>query len=496
LPFWRPNNRSIGFFADGWLKRLDLDGGAVQILAPATNGGGGTWNADDVIVFAHDITSALLRVSASGGAVTPVLSLQARQAGQDNPYFLPDGFRFLFHVRSDLEGTGIYIGALDGSVSQRLTSSGSDARYLPTGWLLWVRDGALVAQRLDLAQSALTGELLTLAPGVTTDAWRHSAMSVSSTGDVAYRAPGGSERQLIWFDRFGNDQGALGDADSAAPTSPRVTPDGRRAVVSREVQGNYDLWLVDGGRTSRITSDPARDDYPLLSPDGTVLVFRSGRTGSGDLYKKPLGREDPEELLLHSDELKSPMSWSMDGRFLMYVSTGSATGADIWVLPMQGDGQPYTFLQTEFRETYPAFSPDGGWVAYQSRVSGTIEVYVKRFFVPGETGTLAAAEHSPVLVSTSGGTQPTWRADGQELYYLNPEGAMMAVPLTVTDAAFVPGTPQTLFSTRIWRRGQDVQQGRQYEVAADGRFLINTELDTDVGVPITLIQNWNPDAKR
>jgi hypothetical protein len=129
-------------------------------------------------------------------------------------------------------------------------------------------------------------------------------------------------------------------------------------------------------------------------------------------------------------------------------------------------------------------------------MSGSSEVYVKRFFVPGETGSEAAAEQSGVLVSTSGGMLPSWRADGQELYYLNDEGAMMAVPITVTDAALVPGTPQTLFSTRIHRGGRDVQQGRQYEVAADGRFLINTELATNVGIPITLIQNWNPDAKR
>ena len=178
----------------------------------------------------------------------------------------------------------------------------------------------------------------------------------------------------------------------------------------------------------------------------------------------------------------------------MYFSINPVTGSDLWVLPMQGDGKPYVFLRTQFRDIYGAFSPDGRWVAYQSNESGRPEVYVRRFFVPGETATVAPAEQWQV--STSGGTFPAWRADGQELYYLNPDGAMMAAPITVTGAALVPGTPQMLFSTRIYRGGRDVQQGRQYDVAADGRFLINTELDNDVGVPITLIQNWNPEARK
>jgi serine/threonine protein kinase len=494
LPFWSPNSRSIGFFADASLKRLDLAGGVPQTLAAAYNGAGGTWNADDVIVFAPGTTSRLMRVSASGGAVTPVLPLQSRQYSHSDPYFLPDGFRFLFRAQGDPDGTGIYIGALDGSVSRLLTPSGGDARYLATGWLLWVRAGALVAQRLDLAHSALTGELLTLAPGVSTDVWRHSAVSVSSKGEVAYRAPGGSHRQLIWFDRSGKLQGTLAEADGANPSYPRVTPDGLRVVVSREVQSNYDLWLLDGGRMSRITFDPAPDAFPALSPDGTVIVFRSGRTGSGDLYKKHLGRADPEELLLHSDRLKTPLSWSADGRFLLYANNDPETGADIWVLPMQGDGKPYAFLQTQFRETAAVFSPDGRWVAYQSNESGSSEIYLRRFFVPGETGINGPAEQWQV--STSGGTYPAWRVDGQEVYYLNPEGAMMAAPINVTGAAPVRGAPQALFNTRIYRGGQDVQQGTQYGVTDDGRFLINTELDNDVGIPITLIQNWNPEAKK
>jgi Tol biopolymer transport system component len=269
--------------------------------------------------------------------------------------------------------------------------------------------------------------------------------------------------------------------------------DGRRAVVARTVEGNFDLWMLDGSRRTRITFDPAREDYPRVSPDGTVVAFRSNRSGPGDLYTKLLDRTDPEEVLLRSDEYKTPMSWSPDGRFLLYMILSAKTNADLWVLPMQGDHTPYVFLQTPFREAVGVFSPDGRWVAYHSNESGRPEVYVRPFFEPGQRD--AATANDQWQISTDGGAFAKWRADGQELYYLDPSGAMMAVSISVTGNKLVPGTPQMLFRTRIYRGGRDLQQGIQYDVTADGRFLINTELDEDAAAPITLILNWSPDAK-
>jgi Tol biopolymer transport system component len=491
-PFWSPNSRAIGFFAEGSLKRLDLGGGAPQVLASADNGSGGTWNRDDVIVFAPTLTSQLMRISAAGGAETPVLTLGPRQSGHMGPHFLPDGFRFLFFALGGPEDMGIYIGALDGSVSTRLTAADGEALFLPTGWLLWVRAGALVAQRLDLARLALTGDRLTLADGVQPDWRRRNGVSVTDTGLVAYRAGGGSRQQLTWFDRSGSVQGTLGDADGAGRLFPRLTLDGR-AVVVRQAQGNFDLWLLDGNRRARITSDLARDDYPVVSPDGTVVVFRSNRSGPGDLYTKLLDRTDPEELLWPSDELKTPLSWSPDGHFLMYASIKAETQSDLWVLPMDGDRTPYVFLQTPHRETYAAFSPDGKWVAYNSNESGRAEVYVRAFFERGQRDARTAGEERQI--STDGGAFPAWNPEGHELYWLDPSGAMMAASITVTGKKLASGTPQMLFRTRIARGGRDQQQGRQYDVAAGGRFLINTELDEDAATPITLILNWSPDTK-
>jgi Tol biopolymer transport system component len=271
-----------------------------------------------------------------------------------------------------------------------------------------------------------------------------------------------------------------------------LTPDGR-AVVTRTVDGNFDLWLIDGSRTTRLTFDPARDDFEQLSPDGAEVVFRSLRTGVGDLYTKLLGRADPEQLLLQSDQLKVPTGWSADGRFLMYMSIDPTASADLWVLPMQGDRTPYVFLQTPFREAYGVFSPDGRWVAYHSNESGRYEVYVRPFFEAAQRGAATAGDQWQI--STGGGVFAMWRADGQELYYLDPSGAMMAASITVAGDKLVAGTPQMLFRVHIAQGGRDTQQGRQYDVAADGRFLIDTELNDDAPAPITLIQNWSPDTK-
>jgi Tol biopolymer transport system component len=287
--------------------------------------------------------------------------------------------------------------------------------------------------------------------------------------------------------------GTLGPADSDLLLFPRLAPDGA-AVVVRAIDGNLDLWLQEGDQRQRLTTDPSRDDHPQVSPDGTTIVFRSNRSDAGDLYKRLVRGTDPEELLLPLPGLTVPMDWSRDG-FLLLGSFTSKTNGDLFILPMQDNAEPYEFLQTEFRETYGRFSPDGQWVAYHSDESGpgVTEVYVRPFFGPDGKGQGAASDRWPI--SAGGGAYPTWSPDGREIYYLDPSGAMMAVSISVTGNKLVRGKPEMLFRTRIARGGRDRQQGRQYEVAPDGLFLINMELDNDVGDPITLIQNWNSDTK-
>jgi roadblock/LC7 domain-containing protein len=241
--------------------------------------------------------------------------------------------------------------------------------------------------------------------------------------------------------------------------------------MARTVQGNQDLWLLDGARASRFTFDPGLDSFPVWSPDGTRIVYRA-RGISGGLDQKLTNGAGAEEQFLSTDQTVAPTSWSEDGRFLMYVSIDPTTNGDLWVLPMSGNAgerKPFVFLKTPFREAYGAFSPDGRWVAYHSNESGRNEIYV-RPFVPGATATAAAAAGGQWQISTGGGIHPLWRSDGKELYYLNPDGAMMAVPITVNGATLEPGAPIVLFPTRIYGGGADIQLGRQYDVAPRWAF--------------------------
>jgi Tol biopolymer transport system component len=510
-PFWSPDGRSVGFMAGNALKRLDLGGGAPQTLAPVTSGGGATWNADGVIVFAPITRGPLMRVSAAGGAVTAVMTFGPGQVALLAPQFLPDGHRFLFTALGAPDASGIYLATLEGSAPIRLTPSTSAGIYLPEGggragplrgggWLLWLRGDTLVAQRLDAAKGELEGKPVTVADGLTDAALGssrgRSVVSVAATGLMAYRTATGGTRRLMWLDRSGAARGTIGDAAADGTLSnPSVSPDGRRVVVSRTVQGNTDLWLLDGARASRFTFDPAPDSLPIWSPDGARIVFRSNRAGAEDLYQKLASGAGVEERLVASNQVKTPESWSADGRFLLYRSIDPQTSLDLWVVPMVGDRTPSVFLKTRFREGYGEFSPDGRWVAYESNESGRNEIYIRPFVPPGVAGTPPTVAGGEWQVSTVGGIYPRWRLDGKELYYINPAGAMMAVPITVTGATVAPGPPVVLFPTHIVGGGEDTAQARQYDVAPNGRFLINTELDS-AAVPITLLQNWNPEARK
>ncbi len=503
-PFWSPDSRSIGFFADGALKRLDVGSGAPQTLAPAPNDFGGTWNAAGVILFVPAPVSPLMRVSATGGAAQSVTTLKAGHPVEGEPFFLPDGHHFLFGVSAPSDAVGIYLGDLTGRAPTRLTDTLSGAVYLPTGWMLWVRDGALVAQRLDVGKATLTGAPVTLAIGLPAPE-RVNSMSVSATGLVAYRVGVANQTQLTWFDRSGAVRSSVDQPSGAFEfDGPRVAPDGRRVVVERSTGQSGNLWLLDGERMSRLTFGASGDfDLgPVWSPDGTRIVFGSDRSRSGVLYlyqKLLNGAVGDAQPLLSSGQVKIlgiPTSWSPDGRFLLYLSgTPPQPGHELWVVPMVGAHTPAVFLKkTPFDEEEGVFSPDGRWVAYESNESGRFEIYVRPFHPPGAKDSAAASGAVQWQVSTAGGIEPTWQPDGKEIDYIDPSGAMMAVPITSSATTFAAGTPVKLFQTRILAGGEN-NGGlfREYDVAPDGRFLINTVVNS-AAAPITLIQNWNPGA--
>ncbi len=483
LPFWSPDGRSIGFFGGGKLRRLDLNGGPPQALADAAGGRGGTWGRDGVILFAPVAGGGIVRVPAAGGEAVPVTRPTTGQANHHFPHFLPDGRQFLFFAQGTNERIGVYLGALDGGEPVRLTAAESAPAFLPPDWVLWVRQGALVARRIDLPRRALTGEAVTLADPVGFDgALATGAFAVSAAGLVAYRAGGTSRRQLTWVDRTGRVLGTIGAADDEALQYPELAPDGRRVAVDRTVKGNRDVWVFDVSRgvPTRLTFDASQDMWPTWTPDGQTIVFRSTRTGGGDFYQKPASGAGNERALFTSPDTKYPLEWSPDGRFLLYRSDDPKTGSDLWIFPRDGP-TPKPFVQTPFVEAQGEFSPDGRWVTYCSNESGRMEIYVVPFPGPG----------GKWQVSTAGGQMPRWRRDGREVFYMSPDSKLMAAPIHANGATLEVGIPVALFPMHLAMVSLSSAR-QQYDVASDRRFLLNVLVEDTAPPPITLVLNWKP----
>lgn len=476
-PFWSPDSRSLGFFADLKLKRIDLGGGQPQTLTELTTStASGAWTADGAILFTPNSTGPLARIPASGGQPVAVTVLAPGEIRHYRPRFLPGGRKFLFASQG---AAALWLGSLDGDPPRRIAAlvSGTEspAEYLAPGWLVQVKGNLLVARRFDTSTGHLSGDPVTLAQAVGLDGVSGNGLfSVSPSGTIVWRSGTGNRTQLMWFSRSGQNAGTLGASDDGGVWFPEVSPDGTRAAVSRGALGVRDIWLQESAGASRFTFDPGDDVFPIWSPDGTRVVFMSNRKGDFDLYQKPADGSGSEQLLLQSAYSKRPNSWSPDGRFILYQS--SQNNGDLMILPLFGPPKPYPFLSTPFNEMHGVFSPDGKWVAYQSNESGRFEIYVRPFPGPG----------GQWQVSIGGGVSPRWRSDNKELFFLAPDNKLMAVAATAQSGTFVPGPPQVLFQTHA-APGANKQQ---YDVSRDGRFLINTELQDAVTEPLHLLLNW------
>jgi serine/threonine protein kinase len=488
-PFWSADSGSIGFFASGKLKRIDIGGGLPQILADTGSGRGAAWSADGVILFAPTTGSPLMRIPATGGTPVAVTKLDGtKQTSHRFPQFLPDSRKFLFYAQGTEDSAGVYLGSLDTGEAQRLTPSDTAGFYVPPGWLLYVQQGALVARRFDASRGELSGEPVTVADAVAVDGINIAALSVSVTGLITYRSGRAGRRQLTWLDRSGKILGTLGSSDEAGLSGPELSPDGRRVAVDRTVQGNTDIWIIDAARTTRLTFDAAVDHWPIWSSDGRHIIFDSARGAGGihNIYQKASDGAGNDELLFEDMYGKGVLDSSMDGRFVIFIADGALTARDVWLLPRDGDRTARTFLNGNFMESGAQFSPNGRWVAYQSNESGRFEIYVRPFPGPG----------GQWQVSASGGTGVRWRRDGKELYYLSLENRLMAAPITTRGSTLESGTPVSLFQMRVAGGAAGTISLRpQYDVAVDGRFLVNMMVEDSALSPITLLLNWHPPAK-
>ncbi len=486
LPFWSPDSRSIGFFADGKLKRVDVDSGSVQILANAPVGRGGSWSRDGVILFTPTNSGLIQRVSATGGEAANVTGRVPSQMSHVFPQFLPDNRHFLFYVQGTAEARGVYVAQLDGGQPIHLLDADAAAIYATPGRLLFVRQGTLFAQDFDIARLALSGGPFSVADQVAVSGGGSAALSASDAGHVAYRAglPGGL-RQLVWVDRSGRELERIGEPISGVAVNPAISPDGRRLVLQRTIDGNIDIWQLELGRgtLSRLVSNPALDVNPIWSPDGRWIAFGSNRMGAVDLYRKSATGSGSEEPLLKSPNTKSVTDWSLDGQWLLYRDADPNTGFDVWALPMTGEQKPLLVVQTSFDERDAQFSPDGKWVAYGSNESGRFEIYVQPFPGPG----------TKWRISTNGGAQVRWRRDGKELFYIALDGRLAAVPITLDPNAQTVGAgePTLLFTAPIGNPVPTIDR-HEYMASADGeRFLLNT-LTGESSSPVTIILNFRP----
>jgi serine/threonine protein kinase/Tol biopolymer transport system component len=483
-PFWSPDSRSIGFFMNSELKRIEARGGAPQTVTYLLAGTTGTWGSDGTILFSSTASPSLRSVNASGGAVQVVTTPAAESTGHRHPQFLPGGREFLFFAGGPDAVRGVYLGTLGSPDVTRLVASDTQGAYVAPGWLLFIRQGTLWAQHFELKTRTTTGEPIAVADSVAFEPIDGTgAFSASEAGVLTYRAGRPTMTRLSWFDRSGNPLGTLGSSEQIGLTSVRLSPDGRRVAVERSLQRETDVWLLDSLRQSRFTHGPdgtlAR--LPLWSPDGTRIAFESVRASTVTLSAKPSGADGPEDVLFASPETKIPCDWSTDGRFVVYYVPNPKSGTDLWVLP-QDTRVPFIFLRTDANELWGQFSPDGRWMAYQSNETGRYEIYVRPF--PSRGGATP--------VSTGGGVYPRWSRDGNELYFIAPDAKMMAVPIRTTATTLDAGGPAALFQTRRLGGGSNViGRSHQYDVAADGRFLINVDVEL-TATPITVVLNWKP----
>ena len=489
-PFWSPDGRSIAFFtpADHKLKRVDLGSDRVVTISedPDLYGGGGTWNADGVILFAPNLTgsgaAAIYRVAASGGTPMPVTAVDAKADERHvTPFFLPDGRHFLYTSVSKTGPPSVSIGSINESQTVLLLRDAGNVQTAE-GRLLFMRGATLVAQPFDVKRLVTTGAAVPIVEGIVVNPLsRTGSFSVSATGVLAYPAAATSLSELTWFDRAGNRIGTLGEP--AGYNTVNLSPDGSRAAISlRGADGNVDIWLVDVARRvrTRFTFDPSPQAQGVWSPDGNRLVFDTARsTGQNALVVKAADGSGAEDVIDASPRVKFANSWSPDGQFVLYGTalTTPRTGSDVWVVPLSNDRKPYPVVQTSFNEGRAQFAPDGRWIAYQSNESARNEVYVAPFPASG----------GKWQVSTAGGDSPRWRRDGKELFYIGADGMLMAAAVNSRSSILEVGTAFALFNPRI----RDQRLGVPYDVTADGqRFLVNTLPEHPSPSSITLIVNW------
>jgi eukaryotic-like serine/threonine-protein kinase len=481
FPFWSPDGRTIGFFADNKLKRIDVASGMPLVIADAPNARGGTWNSDGVMLFAPGVNVPIVRVPARGGTAESVTQVNTGSGPAHHwPQFLPDGKRFLFTSRLGTADTnGVYIGSLDKTPPVRLLPGDSGGRFAAPDKLLTIRQGALQAYNFDAASGAVQGEPVVIAQGFA-GASATGLFATSDTGVLAYRAGTAQRRQLVWVNRQGAVLRAIGEPQTDFIASPELSGDEQSVVVFLQRTGDNDIWVIELARNlaRRITDGQPADAHPIWDPDGHHVVFYSRRFGGGGPARQATsgGKAEP---LFATKEHGLALSWTRDRRYILLRRNSAEGGADLVAATTAGEPREVAVALSQHDETEGQFSLDGKWVAFVSNESGRPEVFVQAF----------PEARARTQVSTAGGTQVRWSGDGEEIFYVAPDGQMMAVSIGLGGASPDVKLPVPLFQTHLATGTNVLGTKPQYAVSRDGRFLLNTAL-VSASAPIVVSVNW------
>jgi len=473
-PFWSPDSRNIGFFADGKIQRIPVAGGPPQLICNGGIEALPNWGSSGQILFVQVGPGAgLWVVDAAGGEPRRIRGIDApNETAHLWPRFLADGRQFLFtSIDASLERRGfpLRLGSLDAKEAT-IVGRVSSRFEIASGHLLVVREGVLLAQPFD--GKRLTGEPRALAEHVYQfNGPLMAGFSASQTGTIAYELATRPSR-VSWLDRHGAVLETL--PVTGAVLSLRLSPDDRRMAmaIDDEKKGSSDIWTYDFERRlpARVTLDPRDEKNPVWSADGRTIYFRCDWHGPPDVCRVTVGAPETAAPFVERPGVELPEDVSPDGRSLVFTEFIRRTNGDLWLHPLAGQGQAAPLTQTPFDEKGARFSPDGRWLAYYSNESGNREVYLRPVAETGER----------VRVSSGGGTMPRWRRDGKELFYLAPDKAVMSVPLGPG------GRPQPGVATVLFRVDGVV---RDFDAAAEGqRFLVDiAEPDP---APILVLANW------
>jgi len=479
-PFWSPDGRFLGFFADAKLKRINVQDGNVETICDAPLGRGGTWSPEGIILFAPNIIGGIYRVNAEGGKASLLLEDRSNKGMSYRwPQFLPDHRHFLYVLlpQNSQSPTSIFLGSVDSKDSGLLVKNASNGFAVMPGYLAFVRNGKLMAESFDFEKLRPVGDAFQIVPEAVMHniARGFAAFSLSANGILSFQHDSVRPSPLTWLDRTGKEIGRNGEA--AFYESPMISPDGKQIAVTRNgihiELGDISLIDIDRNTMSRFTVQPDFNYSLAWSPDGNQIFY-----SIYDLYSKPSNGASAEELLLHSDFTKVIQDVSPDGRFAMYRL--EAKTKDLWILPLFGDRKPFLILQSVFNAR---FSPDGSWIVYESGESGQGEIYVRPF--PG-------VKNGKWQVSTSGGRNPRWRRDGKEILYVSPDQELMAADVN-TDAGFHSGLPKPLFRVPLNTLTNDLV----YDTSTDGqRFVVSSDPAEKYSATITVLINWLDEVKR